>query len=215
MIVRILIVASSHLLLKELPLKQALLKRKHWIFDMDGTLTIAQHDFDAIRRELGLSEGVSILEALAKLPTNISRKLYIRIDEIGLEIARQAKPAEGASEFLDTLKSRGVNMGIVTRNNLINVNVTLEAAGLSDYFLPENCVSRDCAPPKPSPVGIMRLLEQWGAKPNEAVMVGDYHYDLHAGKNAGTATIYIDPSGEFLFKDDADVCIKQLTSLVG
>ena len=34
-----------------------LLKRKHWIFDLDGTLTIAVHDFNAIRKELGIPEG--------------------------------------------------------------------------------------------------------------------------------------------------------------
>ena len=35
----------------------------HWLFDMDGTLTIAMHDFDAMRAELGLPVGVPILEA--------------------------------------------------------------------------------------------------------------------------------------------------------
>jgi hypothetical protein len=29
--------------------------RGHWIFDLDGTLTVSAHDFDHIRRELGLA----------------------------------------------------------------------------------------------------------------------------------------------------------------
>ena len=43
---------------------------QYWIFDLDGTLTIAVHDFDAIRDELGLPAGEPILEAMSKLPRN-------------------------------------------------------------------------------------------------------------------------------------------------
>ncbi len=49
-------------------LAKQLLNRKHWVFDMDGTLTIAQHDFDAIRDELGLPDNLPILESLAAMP---------------------------------------------------------------------------------------------------------------------------------------------------
>ncbi|MEY4949417.1 MAG: hypothetical protein RL698_1628, partial [Pseudomonadota bacterium] len=41
---------------------------RHWIFDLDGTLTVAMHDFDAIRTALDLPTGRPILEALAELP---------------------------------------------------------------------------------------------------------------------------------------------------
>ncbi|HCR31850.1 MAG TPA: HAD family hydrolase, partial [Stenotrophomonas sp.] len=27
---------------------------RHWVFDMDGTLTVAMHDFERIKRELGI-----------------------------------------------------------------------------------------------------------------------------------------------------------------
>ena len=33
------------------------LGRRHWIFDLDGTLTVAAHDFAAIRRTLGIPPG--------------------------------------------------------------------------------------------------------------------------------------------------------------
>lgn len=193
---------------------QQLMTRRHWIFDMDGTLTIAQHDFDRIRAQLGIPQGIPILEALGKLPLEESAPLHVKLDEIELELAHQAKPAEGAEQLLDLLLSQNVMLGILTRNNVINIEVTLKAAGLADYFLPEYYVSRDCAPPKPSPVGILTLLKQWQAKADDAVMVGDYLYDLKAGSAAGTATIYIDPSGQFPFKKDADVHIKQLSELI-
>ena len=28
--------------------------RRYWIFDLDGTLTVSAHDFEHMRRELGL-----------------------------------------------------------------------------------------------------------------------------------------------------------------
>lgn len=191
-----------------------LMTRQHWVFDMDGTLTIAQHDFDAIRSELGLPQGVTILEALEQLPEEEAAPLYIQLDEIELEIAHQSKPADGAGELLEHLLSQGANIGILTRNNALNIEVTLKAAGLADYFLPENLLSRDCAKPKPSPDGILELLNKWQATPNKSVMVGDYIHDLRAGNTAGTATVYVDPCEEFLFKKEADVCISNLTQLL-
>ena len=192
----------------------SLIQRKHWIFDMDGTLTIAQHDFDAIRAELGVPDGIPILETLDQLPAAESAALYSRLNEIELELAHQSKPAEGAGDLLEYLSSQDSSMGILTRNNAINVGVTLQAAGLAGYFQTENILSRDCAPPKPSPAGILGLLESWQARADDAVMVGDYIFDLEAGSAAGTATIYIDPSGEFPFQKDADICIHRLSDIM-
>jgi len=45
-------------------------------------------------------------------------------------------------------------------------------------------------------------------------MVGDYIHDLDAGINAGAATVYIDTSGAFQFRDSADVCVQQLSELI-
>ncbi|MGK0271252.1 MAG: HAD superfamily hydrolase (TIGR01549 family) [Cocleimonas sp.] len=192
---------------------QELLSRKHWVFDMDGTLTIAQHDFDAIRDELGLPEGLPILESLDLLSEEESTPIHQRLNEIELEIAAESKAAEGAHQLLETLWDKGANIGILTRNNKINISVTLKAAGLDGYFSSENLLSRDCAVPKPAPDGILQLFKQWQAKSDNAVMVGDHLHDLLSGQAAGAKTLYIDPSGEFVYKKNADVYIHQLTEL--
>jgi phosphoglycolate phosphatase-like HAD superfamily hydrolase len=44
-------------------------------------------------------------------------------------------------------------------------------------------------------------------------MVGDYQFDLLAGRAAGTATVYVDPSGEFPFARHADVSVRSLALL--
>ena len=181
---------------------------------MDGTLTIAQHDFDAIRDELGLPEGLPILESLDALPDKQSKPLHQRLNEIELEIAAESKAAEGAELLLETLLNRGANIGVLTRNNKDNISVTLKAAGLDAYFEDSNLLSRDCVIPKPAPDGILQLLKKWNATANDSVMVGDHLHDLLSGRAAGTKTLYVDPQGEFVFKDDADICIHQLTELL-
>jgi hypothetical protein len=45
-----------------------ILARKHWVFDLDGTLTVAIHDFAHIRNVLGVPHGVDILGHLGDLP---------------------------------------------------------------------------------------------------------------------------------------------------
>ena len=70
-----------------------LLKRKHWIFDLDGTLTIAVHDFNAIRKELGIPEGQPIIKTLESLPAKESRKQKKKLQEIEEMLALNASPA--------------------------------------------------------------------------------------------------------------------------
>lgn len=192
---------------------QSLMKKPYWVFDMDGTLTIAQHDFDAIRADLGLPEGLPILESLEKLPTAEAKVLHHKLNEIELEIAHQSKPADGAANLLEMLLSRGSKIGLLTRNNAVNIEITLKAAGLYDFFRTEDLLSRDCVTPKPAPAGINKLLSSWQATSDDAVMVGDHLHDLLAGRNAKTQTVYVDQQGEFPFKDHADICIQSLSAL--
>ncbi len=187
---------------------QSLMKKPYWVFDMDGTLTIAQHDFDAIRAELGLPEGLPILESLEKLPFAEAKILHRKLNQIELEIAHQSKAAEGASDLLKNLLGKGSKIGLLTRNNAVNIEITLKAAGLYDFFLEDDLLSRDCIAPKPSPDGINKLLTNWQANSQDAVMVGDHLHDLLAGRNAKTLTVYVDLQGEYPFKDHADICIR-------
>ena len=192
---------------------QELMSRKNWVFDMDGTLTIAQHDFDAIRDELGLPEGLPILESLDLLSKEESEPLHQRLEQIELDIAAESKMADGADQLLETLLKNGANIGVLTRNNKANISVTLKSAGLDGYFLEDNLLSRDCAIPKPAPNGILQLLNQWGGSTDDSVMVGDHLHDLLSGNAAGAKTLYVDPTGEFIFKKNADICIHQLVDL--
>ncbi len=189
-------------------------KRRHWIFDMDGTLTVAIHDFEAIRDTLGLPLGQPILETIAALPAEQAAIIRRRLDEIELELARQSKPQEGARELLLGLQQRGVRLGILTRNTQRNACETLRACGLLAFFEPECVVGRELTSPKPSPEGIHKLLDYWETPASTAVMIGDYLFDLEAGHRAGTATVYVDVAGQNQWTAQADLRVQNLSELL-
>ena len=105
----------------------------HWLFDLDGTLTVPMHDFTAIRTMLGLPHDIGILEALAALPPERSAPLERRLDDYEYELAAHAEPADGAAELLEALCGLRVRLGIASRNSLRNVQ--LLAVGFEgDFF---------------------------------------------------------------------------------
>lgn len=191
-----------------------ILQRKQWIFDMDGTLTVPVHDFDEIRRILGVPVGGDILKYLSDLPEEKARVLREKLDKIEVEFARQALPMDHIRAFLKMLDQNGVRMGILTRNNRKNTLTTLQEIGIKSYFNTNCIIGRDDARPKPDPEGILKLLAIWNTVPAEAVMVGDFLYDLQCGRNAGTATIHFDQSGNFPWPEQTDIKVTSFVELV-
>ncbi len=168
---------------------------------MDGTLTIGAHDFDYMRRELGLPADASILEALNAMPDAQAAPLWETLNQMEYHVA----------SLLERLTQRGVKLAILTRNTLPVVEQTLQACGIAHFFPREHIFDRDACEPKPSPAGINRLLRLWGADPGDTVMVGDYLFDLQAGKEAGVTTIHLDR--QFAWPEVADICIRDFTEI--
>lgn len=188
--------------------------RSHWVFDLDGTLTVAVHDFAAIRRELSVPDSSDILAHLASLPEHQSRPLHVRLQEIELELAGITEAADGARELVDHLCANGAHLGVLTRNTRDNALRTLDLVGLGGYFEPQFVLGRDEALPKPDPDGICRLAALWDIRPEKTVMVGDYLFDLQAGRSAGALTVHVDTSRSFRWPELADVSVGTLGELV-
>jgi len=187
---------------------------RHWIFDMDGTLTMAAHNFDDIRRRLGIEVGTPILEAIAKMPPEKAEQTRQQLHAIEMEIAHQSQPQPDAVATLDSLRLLGFDLGILTRNAEDIAAATLAAAGLSEFFADKDIIGRETCPPKPDAAGIHQLLSRWQADSANAVMVGDYHFDLDAGRNAHVTTVHFSPAGEFLWPDKTDIAIRSLAELL-
>lgn len=193
---------------------RAILGRDHWVFDLDGTLTVPVHDFAAIRADLGVPDGADILGHLDGLPGRESRRLHARLDEIEEELAGRAEAAAGAVRLVEVLAGRGVRMGIVTRNTSRIALRVLERIGVGRHFAQEHVIGRHDALPKPDPDGISRLCAAWGTTGGAAVMVGDYLFDLQSGRAAGAATVHVDRSRCFRWPELADIAVGSLEELI-
>lgn len=154
---------------------------EHWVFDMDGTLTIAVHDFAAIRQALSIPADADILTHLAALPADESAAKHAWLLEHERELALGSRPAPGAVELVRDLAGRGYRLGILTRNARELAHVTLQAIGLADCFAEADVLGRDEAAPKPHPGGLLKLAQAWNVAPQRMVMVGDYRFDLTVG----------------------------------
>jgi HAD superfamily hydrolase (TIGR01509 family) len=176
---------------------------RHWVFDMDGTLTLAVHDFPAIRRALEIPPQDDILHHLAALPPDVAAAKHAWLMDHERELAVKAEPAPGAIELVRDLHERGHQLGILTRNAHSLALLTLEAIGLRDCFATHDILGRDEAPPKPHPGGLLHLAEQWQVATREMVMVGDYRFDLDSGRAAGTHTVLVN-APENLWPELAD-----------
>ena len=187
--------------------------KAHWVFDLDGTLTEAVHDFDFIRATLGVPAGTGILEWLATLPATERAPRERWLDEHEYELAGCAVAAQGAYALLEDLTRASRRIGIVTRNSLRNVELTLRTAGIEAFFHRDDIVTREHTRPKPEPDGILRLLSAWGASPADGVMVGNHHHDLAAGRRAGVTTVLVDVTGTFPWPEVTDLGVTSLVDL--
>ncbi|VXC08727.1 HAD family hydrolase [Pseudomonas sp. 8O] len=170
---------------------KTLREARHWVFDMDGTLTLAVHDFPAIKRTLGIPQEDDILHHLAALPAEEAAQKHAWLLEHERELAVASRPAPGAIELVRTLSERGCQLGILTRNAYELALLTLQAIGLDDCFATADVLGRDEAPPKPHPGGLLHLAERWSVRPRELVMVGDYRFDLECAQAAGARSVLV------------------------
>jgi HAD superfamily hydrolase (TIGR01549 family) len=89
---------------------------------------------------------------------------------------------EGFVEFLDFLRGRGIRLAVNT-NRTTTMEMVLEHFDLEDYFYPVITASK--AQAKPSPDGMLKILEHWGFSREEVIYIGDTYLDQLAAENAG------------------------------
>jgi len=73
-------------------------------------------------------------------------------------------------------------------------------------------ITREDAPPKPSREPIILACKRLRLSPEEVVLVGDYKFDIIAGKNAGVKTILL-KDRDSSFCELADVVISSLKEI--
>ncbi|MGD2125051.1 MAG: HAD family hydrolase [Desulfobacteraceae bacterium] len=162
------------------------------LFDFDGTLTYpGALDFPAIKREINCPPDIPILEYLDTLPHE-QRARLTKILEAKEEAAAEASfPNIGAERCLSALKQRGVLLGILTRNSMQAVRLALkkfEGSMLEDFAA---IITREESLPKPHPDGVRQAATRMDISTSELMVVGDFRFDVMAGKAAGAVTVLL------------------------
>ncbi|OAX87246.1 HAD family hydrolase [Xanthomonas nasturtii] len=169
---------------------------RHWVFDMDGTLTQPVHDFALIRRALEIPPDADILHHLAALPTEQAQAKQAWLLEHERVLAEAAQPAPGAQDMVRALQADGCRLGLLTRNARSLAQITLQAIGLGDAFARDDIVGRNEAAPKPAPDGLQYFQQRWSVSAAALLMVGDHLNDLACGRAAGAVTVLVNTPGD-------------------
>ncbi|MBI9079382.1 MAG: HAD-IA family hydrolase [Pseudodesulfovibrio sp.] len=175
------------------------------IFDFDGTLAELTIDFDLMKRKIAALGEVFLgerpepgstpaLEWLEDLVQETSRRdrdegMEFRtrgrlvIAAMELDAAREGTLFKFTRPALETLRSRAVGAGVITRNISAAVKIVFpDIEELTQVFIPRELAR--CV--KPDPDHLLSALECLGADPARSLMVGDHPMDIETAKAAGS-----------------------------
>ena len=187
------------------------------IFDLDGTLTRPFLDFRAIRREIhaALMNEFSfpmeepLLERILGLPEEPRRRALAILESHESRSAEHSTLNEGALEVIEWLRAARVPSALLTRNRRDVTHAVIAKHGLRLDAI----ATRDDGPLKPDPRSVLRLVERFGSPAAQTLVVGDFRYDIEAGRAAGARTCLLTNGSPPNFKVEADHVIERLLDL--
>lgn len=178
------------------------------LFDMDGVLVRQSLDFLAIKQEIfGSTEGF-ILERMAALEGTARARAEAILDRHETAAAHAAEAVDGVEDLFAWLDGQDLRRGIVTRNSRKCVAIVLDRLGLEV----DAVVTREDAAPKPSPEPVLLACRRLGIAPGEGLFVGDYEFDMLAGRRAGLTTVLLKNHVQSR-SDNADFVIESFRDL--
>ena len=185
------------------------MKKTTVIFDLDGTLLNTLQDLaDAVNyalRKEGMPErtidevrqfvgnGVRLLMIRA-VPGGESNPLFEETfaqfkEYYGEHCNDNTKPYDGMIELLETLKSKGYSVAIVS--NKIDFAVKELSALYFKGIVPVAIGEKEGVRRKPAPDTVREALKELGRTAEESVYVGDSDVDIETAKNAGMPCVSV------------------------
>jgi HAD superfamily hydrolase (TIGR01509 family) len=158
------------------------------IFDLDGTITQPYFDFDAIRKEMGLTKDSGpVLESIEKMSPEQRQRVEAILHFHEERAVAESKLSSGAKQTIQELRKAGIHIGILTRNRRSNALAVADKHGLKFDVV----IGREQGPVKPNAFGVLQICRQFGVRPQETLLVGDYLFDLLCAKAAGAVAVLL------------------------
>lgn len=206
------------------------------LFDFDGTLAIPNLDFAEMRRQLDAfttAQGIEVaglahLDMLALMDMAMSwlnqqgnergntyyRQAHGLLQDIEIASAQRGGLLPGILDLLDALRSRGIAVGIVTRNCEPAVRIIFPEV---DTYCGALYAREHVVQVKPHPAHLQAALTHLGVVPHRALMVGDGAMDMQAGKCLNLFSIGVlsgETSRERLLQHGADLILDSAADLL-
>jgi phosphoglycolate phosphatase len=177
------------------------------IFDLDGTIIDSLDDLTAatnymllalgraelsnyeVREFIGQGARRLVEQALPDVsPEEIERGLDLFLAYNEEHIADRTRLYPGVVETLETLRCQGRRLAVISNKNVNLCRKVLYATHAEEFFTA--VIGADSLPfRKPSPQPVLKLLQEYGVAPGNAVIIGDSIHDIAAGKAAGVLTV--------------------------
>jgi phosphoglycolate phosphatase len=177
------------------------------LFDLDGTLVDSLDDLtDAVNHMLTGFEGQQlkseqvrqlvgkgtrnlVQRALAtNSPDEINRGLAAFTEFNALHITDKSRLYPGVHGLLQQLADDGIRMAVISNKQEALCRLILSTLEIDVFF--DNIIGGDTfSEMKPSPLPLLRVIDEFNCSPANAVMIGDSINDIHAGNQAGITTI--------------------------
>uniref|UniRef100_A0A7C4YFM6 HAD family phosphatase n=1 Tax=candidate division WOR-3 bacterium TaxID=2052148 RepID=A0A7C4YFM6_UNCW3 len=159
------------------------------IFDLDGTLVVNEKPFEEVRQKIAKAFNLNqeelkpLYEKLIELNNPDALRM---LEEEEIRRAEESVPMPDLMSLIEFLRTRYIKLAILTRNCRKAVEKALRHYyGYFDIILTRD----DGLELKPSPLPIYTILNTFGVSPRDAIIVGDFDYDIDAGRIAGIKTI--------------------------
>jgi len=158
------------------------------LVDMDGTIWDTPVRIASVREQLGLpQDGRPILHGIARMPSSLRAQAIAILEAHEREGVERGSLRPGTHELLGFFRLRGVKPVLVTNNSRESTQAVLTCHGLSFDLV----FTRDDGPMKPDPAAFLGPLARLGASAEDALVLGDSHFDLQAAQAAGIRTVIL------------------------
>ncbi|MDP4179252.1 MAG: pyrophosphatase PpaX [Bacillota bacterium] len=201
------------------------------LFDFDGTI-IDTNDLIIQSYKHTLKTLLNINEETSKIVQYFGEPLAVTLSRYDNKMTEQlvntyrtyneknhdelVKSIPGVKDAILKLKDSGVKLGIVTSKRMIQVKRGLEILEMTNVF--DSIITpADTIKHKPEGEPALKCCELLGVLPEESLFVGDSHFDILCGKNAGCKTCVVSYSlqtMENLLKYKPDYVIDKIDDIL-
>ncbi len=152
-------------------------------FDLDDTVLKPRdsNPWAEFKQKHGLEPNLLILDGIAQRPPEERDILHQRLLQYEQALSASSEVRDGIADLLSELVALGLVTALLTNNHRAATELALQKHGLHFALT----LTREDAPPKPSPALLQQALEHFELQPHQALYIGDSEGDLQAAEAAG------------------------------